>query len=47
MRVIYYDGGVLECSEIEISGDGKALICDECYDVPILEVVRIVESTED
>lgn len=41
MRIIYYDGGVLECSEIYFTE--KELIADDIYVVPIVEVQRIEE----
>lgn len=42
MTIILYDGATLECSEIEISGDGKRIIVDGCRIVPWVEVLRII-----
>lgn len=41
MIVVKFDGVRFECSKIEMSTDGKNLILDDCFLVPILEVVRI------
>ncbi len=39
MRIIYYDGGVLECEEIYFCED--SIIADDIYIVPLVEVLRI------
>ena len=44
MKIIYYDGSILECNTIEFSGDGKSLIADDYIIVPLIEVVRIVAA---
>lgn len=44
MKIVYYDGGILECSTIEVSTDGANLIADDIYIVPLLEVVRILSD---
>lgn len=40
MIIYFYDGGTLECEEIEIGIDG--LIADGCRIIPLLEILRIV-----
>lgn len=42
MKIIFYDGSTMTCSEIEISNDG--LIIDGCRLVPFYEILRIVEE---
>ncbi len=44
MRIIYYDGSKLDCESIEVVDDGKTLIADDIYIVPIAEVQRIVSD---
>lgn len=39
MRIIYYDGGVLECETIYFTE--KELIADDIYIVSLVEVLRI------
>ena len=39
MKIIYYDGSVLECSEIYFAVN--ELIVDDIYSVPINQVLRI------
>lgn len=41
MKIIYYDGGVLECCEIYFADN--ELIVDDIYSVPIVEAQRIEE----
>ena len=41
MTVIYTDGSILECSEIEIYGN--EIVCDEYRIVPINEVEKIID----
>ena len=42
MKIIKYDGSVIECNRIEFGTDGKNIIVD-CYRlIPLIEVVRIV-----
>ena len=42
MKILYSDGGVLECEEIEI-GCGE-LLADDIYTVPLDEIERIVSD---
>ena len=44
MKIVYYDGSILECHTIEIVDDGKTLIADDIYIVPIVEVLRIIDE---
>ena len=44
MIVFFYDGGEMECNEIEIGADG--FIVDGCRIVPFYEVLRIKGGTE-
>ena len=44
MKVEYYDGSVLTCHNVEVVDDGKTLIADDIYIVPIAEVSRITEE---
>ena len=44
MKVVYYDGSELDCESIEFIDDGKTLIVDDVYIVPIAEVLRIVSD---
>ena len=41
MKVIYEDGGELECSKIVIAGD--KIFADDIYEVSIADVKEIVE----
>lgn len=40
MRIIYYDGSVLECNEIYFASKDE-LIVDDIYTVNTVEVLRI------
>ena len=40
MKIIYYDGSVLECEEIYFASKDE-LIVDDIYSVPTVEVLRI------
>ena len=40
MVIIFYDGGMLTCHEIQF-GD-KVIIADGCRIIPIVEVLRII-----
>ena len=42
MKVIMYDGSILECSTVEFGYN--TIICDEYRIVPIIEVLRIEEA---
>lgn len=44
MKVVYYDGSTLECNSIEIVDDGKTLIADDTYIVPVAEAQRIIDE---
>ena len=44
MKIIYYDGSELLCYGIDIVDDGRTLVADDIYIVPIREVLRIVEE---
>ena len=39
MKIIYYDGSILECNSIYFA-DGY-VIADDMYNVPIVEILRI------
>ena len=39
MKIIYYDGSILECNTIYFTE--KELIADDVYVIPIVEVLRI------
>lgn len=43
MKVILYDGSILECSTIYFEGNN--IICDDYRIVPLMEVLRIEEAT--
>lgn len=45
MKVVFYDGGILTCSKIWIYGD--KLICDDIWEVPIIEVNGIDGEVEE
>lgn len=42
MKVIMYDGSILECSTVWFEDNN--IICDEYRVVPIIEVLRIEEA---
>ena len=44
MKVVYYDGSTLECNSIDIIEDGKTLIADDIYIVPVAQVQRIIDE---
>lgn len=44
MKIIYYDGSVLECEEIMLAGDGRNFIVDGYRIVPMIEVLRIISK---
>lgn len=45
MKIIYYDGSTLTGSSIYVTE--KTLIVDDIYEVPLIEVQRIEEGSED
>lgn len=48
MKIVYKDGGILTGREAQFMGDG--FFVDECYEVSLAEIDRIVDddvSTED
>ena len=44
MKIIFYDGSVLECEEIMLAGNGRDFIVDGFTTVPMLKVLRIVSK---
>lgn len=42
MKIIFYDGSTLECTEIEFSSDGKNIIADQYRVIALIEIIRII-----
>lgn len=42
MKIVYYDGSELVCSEIYVAEN--VLIADDIYEVPLVEVLRIEQE---
>lgn len=39
MRIIYYDGSVMECNTLYFTE--KTVIADDIYEIPLVEILRV------